>query len=93
MKKGENKMLVRIVDYYDVLGNEEEGYDVNGIAVFGEYNVRKDFDGFNLLKKVGFLSKEATRGKLDVYSLEEDYEEYYDKKTGMPLCRIEWWPK
>ena len=48
-------MLVRIVDYYDVLGNEEEGHEVNGIAVFGEYNVRKDFDGFNLLKKVGFF--------------------------------------
>ena len=82
-------MRVRIIDYYDVWGNEEEGYDVNGIAIFGEYDVRKDFDGFNLLKKVGFLKKEATKRQLEIWDSGDYFIEYYDKKTGIPLGRIE----
>lgn len=81
-------MKYKLIDYYDVLGNEEEGYEVNnlctcvtGIEIADDAT---DTDIINYLKSINFLSEKATT---ETVELEGDnfYIELTEKETGYPL--------
>lgn len=81
----------RLVNYFDVWGNEEDGYEVNDSCVeFDDLMITddaEDKDIINYLIEIGFLI-EAAREKVDVNN-SFDWIEIEQKDTGYPLCRLE----
>jgi hypothetical protein len=79
---------------YDVWGNSKDGYEVNdsyvtvrGITVLpGEYD--SDKGNLKLLKRSGFLKKQARLSQLDFDSPSEENVYINVKKTGYPLGEI-----
>lgn len=85
-------MKYKLIDYYDVLGNEEEGYEVNnlctcvtGIEITDDAT---DTDIINYLKSINFLSEKATTETVEVDG-DDLFIELTEKETGYPLGRLE----
>ena len=85
-------MEYKLIDYYDVLGNEEDGYEVNnlctcvtGIEIADDAT---DTDIINYLKSINFLSEKATTETVEVDG-DDLFIELTEKETGYPLCRLE----
>ena len=81
-----------LINYFDVWGNEEDGWDVNNVSR-DETDIWIDDDTTDeelvdfLIDDVGFLSPSA-RGKVAVWN-DGDMIEFEVKETGEPLCRLE----
>lgn len=85
-------MMYKLIDYYDVLGNEEDGYEVNnlntvvtGIEITDDAT---DTDIINYLKSINFLSEKATTETVELDG-DDFYIELTEKETGYPLGRLE----
>lgn len=85
-------MKYKLIDYYDVLGDEEEGYEVNnlctcvtGIEIADDAT---DADIINYLKSINFLSEKATTETVAL-SGDDLFIELTEKETGYPLGRLE----
>lgn len=85
-------MKYKLIDYYDVLGNEEDGYEVNnvntvvtGIEITDDAT---DTDIINYLKSINFLSENATTETVELDG-DDFYIELTEKETGYPLGRLE----
>ena len=85
-------MKYKLIDYYDVLGNEEDGYEVNdlctcvtGIEIADDAT---DTDIINYLKSINFLSEKATTETVELDG-DDFYIELTEKETGYPLGRLE----
>ena len=84
-------MKYKLIDYYDVLGNEEDGYEVNNLSTcvtsIEIADDATDADIINYLKSVNFLNEKATTEtvELDGYDF---YIELTEKETGYPLGRL-----
>ncbi|MDT4370553.1 hypothetical protein RO865_17425 [Blautia faecis] len=85
-------MKYKLIDYYDVLGNEEDGYEVNnlctcvtGIEIADDAT---DTDIINYLKSINFLSEKATTETVE-FDGDDFYIELTEKETGYPLGRLE----
>lgn len=85
-------MKYKLIDYYDVLGNEEDGYEVNnlstcvtGIEIADDTT---DADIINYLKSINFLSENATTETVELDG-DDFYIELTEKETGYPLGRLE----
>lgn len=85
-------MMYKLIDYYDVLGNEEDGYEVNNLntVVTGIEitNDATDTDIINYLKSINFLSEKATTETVELDG-DDFYIELTEKETGYPLGRLE----
>lgn len=85
-------MKYKLIDYYDVLGNEEDGYEVNNLCTcvtcIEITDDVTDEDIINYLKSINFLSEKAT---METIELNDDnfYIELTEKETGYPLGRLE----
>lgn len=84
-------MKYKLIDYYDVLGNEEDGYEVNnlctcttGIEIADDAT---DADIINYLKSINFLSEKATTETVEL-EVDNFYIELTEKETGYPLGRL-----
>lgn len=81
----------KLVNYFDVWGNEKDGYEVNNLCVeYDDLNITDDAtdkDILNYLKDTGFL---VTSDRRKVY-LEDmgDMIEIYQRKGNYPLGRLE----
>lgn len=81
-----------LINYFDVWGNEEDGWEVNNLSR-DETDIWIDDDTTDeelvdfLIDDVGFLSPSA-RGKVAVWN-EGDIIEFEVEETGEPLCRLE----
>ena len=81
-----------LINYFDVWGNEEDGWDVNDLSR-DETDIWIDDDTTDeelvdfLIDEVGFLSPSA-RGKVEVWN-DGDMIEFSVAETGEPLCRLE----
>ena len=81
----------RVVNYFDVWYNDEEGYQVNNLCEEGTIEL-KDYTSTNeiivKLQQIGFLNPSVTSRDIDVWN---DYEfiELYVKETGEPIGRLE----
>lgn len=85
-------MMYKLIDHYDVLGNEEDGYEVNnlntvvtGIEITDDAT---DTDIINYLKSINFLSEKATTETVELDG-DDFYIELTEKETGYPLGRLE----
>ena len=81
----------RVIDYFDVWGNQEDGYGVNNLATVGEIEVQDYTDTRELVQAMvdmGFLIDEALRVKFDVMN---DYYfiEFFLAHNSRPFCRLE----
>jgi hypothetical protein len=83
----------RVVNYFDVWGNEQDGWEVNNLCEEGYITV-KDYTNVEEIVKAlqnmerPFLNEQASAEALEVMN---DYEfiEFYEKRNGCPLFRLE----
>lgn len=80
----------KVVDYFDVWGNDKEGYEVNNLAEIGHITVKNYTDTKEIiqaLKEIEFLAKHCRSNMFDVWN---DYEMIeFSNKKGKPLFRLE----
>lgn len=87
------KFNYRLVDYFDVWGNEEDGFEVNNLCVVEEVKIELDEDSthqniIDILKEQNYLKQTVKLSDFDVW---DDFEmiEFSDVNNGMPLFRLE----
>lgn len=84
-----------LVDYFDVWGNAEEGWDVNDVSInkseeFHILNDASDKDIVALLVNIGFIKDIPNIDQLiTIESYSEDMIEIYETETMKPLGRLE----
>lgn len=82
----------RLINYFDVWGNKEDGYEVNNQCTeFDDLMMDEestDEEIIQFLQTTGFFTDSAS---LETVTIEDmgDLIEFSDKETGMPLCRLE----
>lgn len=78
-----------LINYFDVLGNAKDGYEVNDQCIeFADLVIADDAtdkDILNYLKKIGFLTTSDMR-KLMIEDLGDHIE--ISKKDGYPICGL-----
>lgn len=82
-----------LIDYFDVWGNEEDGWDVNNLAkveegIYIDDSLSDEEIVDYLIDEVGFFSPSA-RGKIEVDSSSGDFIEFFNADTYEPLGRLE----
>ena len=80
----------KVIHYFDVWGNEKDGFQVNNLAEIGTIQL-KDYTNIKeiiqKLKEIDFLAKHCRTNMFDVWN---DYEMIeYSRKNGKPLFRLE----
>lgn len=79
-----------LINYFDVWGNEKDGWDINDCCVeFDDLQIADDAtpkDICEYLRKIGFLTSSDMR-RLTVEDMGEMIE-IYEKKTMKPLCSL-----
>ena len=91
-KMNESYGVYDLINYFDVWGNAEDGWDVNDVSR-DETDIWIDDDATNeeivdyLIDQVGFLSPDA-RGGVEVWN-DGDMIEFSVAETGEPLGRLE----
>lgn len=81
----------RLINYFDVWGNEVDGWEVNNLCEEGVLEIEENANNEELieaLKDFGFFNDNANINTVEVWN---DFEmiEFFDKKTHCPLCRLE----
>lgn len=85
-------MKYKLIDYFDVWGNEEDGWEVNNLCTIRE-NIEISDDATDaeilvLLVKIGFLAT-ADERLVCLESTDSNFIEIYQVKDMMPLGRLE----
>jgi hypothetical protein len=81
----------RVINYFDVWGNEEDGWEVNNLCSEG-YIELKDYTDKNeiidALQEMNLLNEKASADTVHFYN---DYEmiELFEEANGRPLFRLE----
>lgn len=87
---GTNKY--RLVDYFDVWGNEEDGYEVNNLTTIADDIIITDDateqDILDLLYSMEYLNTKDL-SKIDIEWFDPDMIELSDASNGCPICRLE----
>ena len=88
-------MNMILVDYFDVWGNEEGGFEVNNLARYDEkpVEVNDPDDEKNVLISLvqyGYLKPEAVKLLEVDYSCSDFCLEINVRETGEPVCRLEY---
>lgn len=85
-------MKYKLIDYYDIWGNEKEGYEVNNLCTWiTDIEIADDAtdaDIINYLKSINFISEKATTETVELDG-DDFYIELTEKETGYPLGRLE----
>lgn len=81
----------RLIDYFDVWGNEKDGYEVNNQCIlFDDLHMSQDITDqeiLDYLKSIGYLNT-AEIEKFYIIS-DCDYIELFQADNMYPLCRLE----
>lgn len=83
---------LRLTHYFDVWGNEKDGYDVNDARIVWDDIWTHDLDDktlLKILKNTGFLQKHVRTNQLNFDWPGPDYCEITLRKNYYPLCRID----
>lgn len=83
---------VELINYFDVWGNPEEGWEVNNLCKEGFLELPEDFSNEDLLealKDFGFLVPTVIEGQIDFEDMGDFGVELFQADNGCPLCRIE----
>ena len=83
-------MTYEVVDYFDVWGNDEDGYTVNNSIVSGKVELDKDATNAEIihtLKDFGILGEYANE---DTIAIEGDdmFMELFGKDNDYPICLL-----
>lgn len=83
-----------LVDYFDVWGNEEDGWEVNDVSI-----VERDIwisddtteeELFNFLKdSVGYFNKDVKFSDVEIIWDSPEFIEFFDASNGYPLGRLQ----
>jgi len=81
-------MKIEIIDYFDVWGNEKDGWDINDVIRHKDIKVKNDNDAiFEKLIELNLIPQGKTWE--DYYILEWDNGfELYDLTNDKPICAI-----
>ncbi len=86
-------MKYKLIDYYDICGNEKEGYEVNNLCTWiTDIEIADDAtdaDIINYLKSIKYLNERATTETVELSGDDDFYIELTEKETGRPLGRLE----
>ena len=82
--------MYKLIDYFDVWGNETDGYEVNdkidtNITLEIPYDVT-DEELISKLVNVGFLGNNATVENVRIEWSDETFCELFEMGTYLPLC-------
>ncbi len=88
-------MKMILVDYFDVWGNPEDGYEVNNLARYDEKPVEindpeDEVDILISLVSYGYLKPEALKLLEVDFSMIDFCLEINIMETGEPVCRLEY---
>ena len=83
-----------LVDYYDVWGNEEDGWEVNNLGVIEEgiwiSDDTTEEELFNFLKdSVGYFNKDTKFSDVEIIWDSPEFIEFFDASNGYPLGRLQ----
>jgi len=78
----------KLINYFDVWGNKEEGYEVNNLCDEGNFHVAEDIEIIKALKKIGFLLPNVRKNQFIIEDMGEIIEISH-KKSLQPICRLE----
>lgn len=83
-------MFYTLINYFDVLGNKKDGYEINNQCIkFNDWYISDDStkkDILNYLVKAGYLkTSDMRKVNIDDYG---DYMEVYQVKNHFPLFGI-----
>ena len=85
--------LYTLVNYFDVWGNEEAGWEVNNLCKEREHlrisNTATQADILALLKGVGFIQESVTLEEITFSVWDRDMIELEQASDGRPICRLE----
>lgn len=82
----------RLIDYHDVWGNREEGYEVNESYEWGEIELPEDHTNEDLINKlieVDYLCASADLDTIEIVNLGAGYELQDVLEGYMPICRLD----
>lgn len=81
-----------LIDYFDVWGNAEDGWEVNNQSVeFDDIYIdpsTTDEELVDYLKSIGYLAKHVKTSDLEIYD-DGDMIEFFKADDGMPICRLQ----
>lgn len=82
-----------LIDYFDVLGNEEEGWEVNDQTVVEEKiwisDDTTEEDLFNYLKDtVGYFNRNTKFSDVEIQWYDPDFIEIFQASDGCPICSL-----
>ncbi len=88
-------MRMILVDYFDVWGNPEDGFEVNNLVRYDEKPVEindlsDEFDILISLVSYGYLKPEAVKLLEVDFTMNDFCLEINIKETGEPVCRLEY---
>ena len=82
-------MKYDLINYFDVWGNEEDGFEVNDQSIFMRNVVvsdsANDTELVELVKSLGFFNDTACTRSIEVIDWGHMIE-FQERKTSMPLC-------
>ena len=84
------RYIAKLIDYFDVWGNETDGYEVNdkidtNIMLEIPYDVT-DEELISKLVNVGFLGNNAAVENVRIEWSDETFCELFEMETDLPLC-------
>lgn len=90
MEKTSSYTKYRLIDYFDVWGNEEDGFEVNNLACIEENIIISDDstneDIINYLFKICYLNT----NDCSLFEVENNWDMIeISLKNGFPVCRLE----
>ena len=83
-------MKLRLIDYFDVWGNERDGYAVNDSteqAVFELDDYPTYAEVLRLLKRIGYFRKTVRMNSVRFTGYDDSIE--IEDRKGRPICRLE----
>lgn len=82
-----------LIDYFDVWGNETDGYEVNNQCVLETEIVMSDNwtndELVDFLKRIEYLCKDVRTEDLEITG-DYFYIEIFNKENNYPLCRLQY---
>lgn len=81
----------RLINYFDVWGNQEDGYEVNNLCSEGELFLAGDYTKKDIIAALidfGFFKPTVTEEMVEIDDM-YDMIEFFDSHNYMPIGRLE----
>jgi hypothetical protein len=87
-------MMVKytLINYFDVWGNEGDGFEVNNLCKEGEIELTESPDDQEILTALidfGFIREDVTLEQIDIAAYDLDFIEFFQASNQYPIGRLE----